>query len=195
MGVHKHHTGGEKARRSERYKSILMLLFSGRIFCPSSRVVARHLQLGQDRPSPEGCIFRDLVQGKAQDQNFKVIAEDDKAVVIFDKFPAAEVHLLVLPREPIRSVLSLRADNADLELLDHMLAMGREALRRVNAPGPEDKWMFAFHIPPMTSIDHLHMHCIAGRFTNKGDMKFKYNYHYLISTVDLREKIVEMLER
>jgi diadenosine tetraphosphate (Ap4A) HIT family hydrolase len=190
MVVHRHHDGDEEARRSERRRSLLRLLLTGRIFCPSSPVAA-HLVLEQERPSPPGCVFREIAEGK---QRTNVVAESESAIAMTDKYPACEHHLLVIPREPIRSVLSLRYEEKDVELLDHMMALGREALRRLNAPGPEEKWRFCFHIPPMTSVDHLHLHCLAGKLTNKGDMKFKYNYHYLVTYEELRRKIVDGID-
>jgi diadenosine tetraphosphate (Ap4A) HIT family hydrolase len=191
MVVHRHHNGDEDARHSERRRSLLRLLLTGRICCPSSQVAAQ-LVLEQDRPSPPGCVFREIAEGK---QRSNVVAESELAIVMTDKFPACERHLLVIPREPIRSVLSLRYEENDVKLLDHMVALGREALRRLDAPEPEDKWRFCFHVPPMTSVDHLHLHCLAGKLTNKGDMKFKYNYHYLVTYEDLRQKMAEGLDR
>ena len=43
---------------------------------------------------------------------------------------------------------------------------------------------FGFHKPPFRSIDHLHMHCIAGELTFLQGLKFRSGWHY-VSAEDL----------
>lgn len=52
------------------------------------------------------------------------VEEDDKVVVIKDKFPKAEFHYLILPKDEIPGILSLRKEHEDL--LEHMENLGKD---------------------------------------------------------------------
>eukprot|EP00750_Incisomonas_marina_P025361 INCI5390.1.p1 GENE.INCI5390.1~~INCI5390.1.p1 ORF type:complete len:228 (+),score=38.89 INCI5390.1:233-916(+) len=96
-----------------------------------------------------------------------VLVEND-CVVFRDRSPVAPVHLLVIPREPIRDVLSLRGDEHDAQLVRRMQAVGHAALKKIGAPEP---YTFGFHVPPYNSIPHLHLHCISGPLNLSGKFK------------------------
>jgi len=102
-------------------------------------------------------------------------------MVIGDHRPVATHHLLVLPRAPILSVLSLEPTAEDVNLIEEMVEAGKQALRDLNAPGPESEWVLGFHVPPFTSVDHLHLHCIAGPLTWRGRLKFYFNRAFYAS--------------
>jgi len=77
---------------------------------------------------------------------------------VFENYkPAAVFHLLVIPRRHLESVKTL--DASHISLVQDMLALGDEALTSVGAP--EGNRRFGFHIPPFTSVDHLHLHCFG----------------------------------
>lgn len=52
-----------------------------------------------------------------------IVQDDDKVVVIKDKFPKAEFHFLILPKAEISGILSLRKEHE--ELLKHMEDVGK----------------------------------------------------------------------
>jgi len=74
----------------------------------------------------------------------------------------ASTHLLVIPREHIESVKSLGRE--DVELVNAMRGAGNEALTLLKVP--TDQRLFGFHIPPATSVAHLHLHCFGLPFNN-----------------------------
>lgn len=55
------------------------------------------------------------------DLQFKV-SEDDSVVVIKDKYPKAQLHYLVLPKEDITGILNVTKEHEDL--LEHMEKIG-----------------------------------------------------------------------
>jgi hypothetical protein len=76
----------------------------------------------EDRESPEGSLFRRFVEGSLPVE--QELFRDDQVICFHDKFPSAPVHILVIPKEPIRSVYSLRCDQHDRELVSGELLLG-----------------------------------------------------------------------
>jgi len=62
-----------------------------------------------------------------------IILSDDEVVVFKDRSPVAPVHLLAIPRVPIRDVLSLRGTKSDAELVRRLQEMGYKALKQLGA--------------------------------------------------------------
>ena len=85
-----------------------------------------------------------------------VLYRDSTIVVMNDINPKAQRHLLVLPRQHIANLDSLRAEH--LDLLRHMYSTGEQVLTQ-EAPGAHT--CFGFHVPPRHGVNHLHLHCLA----------------------------------
>jgi len=88
---------------------------------------------------------------------------DDWVVAVNAKDPRARIHDLVISREHIsqREVWRLPSDRP--ELLEHMVSAGRELLKDYGEVG---QGRLVFHVPPFNSVDHLHLHVLAGPFNN-----------------------------
>ena len=84
-----------------------------------------------------------------------IVYEDNNFVVFKTIQPATNLHLLVTPRTHIKNVNSLKG-NHGADLVRQLVDVGRKALGE-SADGAQ----YCFHIPPLTSIDHLHLHAIA----------------------------------
>lgn len=108
----------------------------------------------------------------------RVLCWDDRAICLIDRTPGARHHLLVIPRERIRDVLSLRSTQLDIDLLHHMHRMGERALSEVVKADEQGILLtrFTFHVPPCTSVPHLHLHCLAGPLTMIGKVKFTHSH-------------------
>lgn len=84
------------------------------------------------------------------------ITYEDESFVVFKTIkPASHMHLLVTPRQHIRNVNSL-SGAAGVALVEKLVEIGKVALGQY-AEGAQ----FSFHVPPLNSIDHLHLHAIA----------------------------------
>ncbi|XXQ38145.1 HIT domain-containing protein [Plasmodiophora brassicae] len=105
----------------------------------------------EDRSPQKNCSFCAIIA----DSGSAIAYADDGVVVFADRSPAAALHLLVVPRTHIATVGHLCRN--DLSLLQHMKRVGEEQL---TANGYTDPVSYAmgFHVPPFTSIDHLHLH-------------------------------------
>ncbi|KAJ1688262.1 hypothetical protein LUZ63_019652 [Rhynchospora breviuscula] len=105
----------------------------------------------------ENCLFCDIGHlATAVD----LLYLDDKVVAFPDHRPAALRHYLVIPVEHVGpTVNSLDKIPKHYELVNHMLNVGKDLLRR-DAPNSVEH-RFGFHQPPIHTIDHLHLHCLA----------------------------------
>ncbi|CCD65772.1 Adenosine 5'-monophosphoramidase HINT3 [Caenorhabditis elegans] len=109
--------------------------------------------------SVNGCKFCDIVKNKKELQ----LKENKSCVVINDIKPKAKNHYLVLSKQHIAKPTDLTV--ADVPLLEEMEKTGRELLRehlkkKGEADTVEDMLRIGFHLPPLLSVHHLHMHII-----------------------------------
>ncbi|XP_027361624.1 bifunctional adenosine 5'-phosphosulfate phosphorylase/adenylylsulfatase HINT4 isoform X2 [Abrus precatorius] len=91
-----------------------------------------------------------------------LLHSDDKVVAFQDINPSAFRHYLVIPAAHIPTVKDLQRRSDDYSLVNHMLEVGRMLLLR---DAPQSKYRFGFHQPPLNSVNHLHLHCLALPYT------------------------------
>ncbi|WVW80392.1 hypothetical protein I302_102373 [Kwoniella bestiolae CBS 10118] len=107
----------------------------------------------------KGCVFC----GASREKGFGIVHADDELIAFHDRTPRATVHLLIIPRRHVvSSVRELR--NEHLTLLNSMRSL---ALTLVSSPSK-----MGFHVPPFSSVPHLHLHVFSGKHTFIG--RFKY---------------------
>jgi len=169
----------------KQVKRLCFEVFVTRKLLYGEAVRFEELELGEDpRESPLENVFRKYaVEGSLKSGG--EVLRSEKFLVIKDRTPNAELHLLVLPRKPILSVLSLRLGDQDASMIEEMVEIGKDALRKFGATDPESQWRFSFHIPPFTSVDHLHLHCLSGKLNCGGVWKFERNKRFCISAAEL----------
>ena len=104
----------------------------------------------------DDCLFCRMVSGEIP---VPKLYEDDNFIVIKDKFPKAEVHLLVVPRQHIPSLVELGDEHRGL-IADSMLLLprlareqGLKGFRTVINTGREGG----------QEIFHLHIHLLGGK--------------------------------
>ncbi len=102
------------------------------------------------------CVFCNIITG-AIPSNRRY--EDEKCIAFDDIEPVAPVHILVVPKEHLTSVMAVE----DKALLGHLLSVARE---QAKAQGLDEN---GFRIVINTgkdgnqSVPHLHLHVIGGR--------------------------------
>ncbi|XP_017772845.1 PREDICTED: aprataxin [Nicrophorus vespilloides] len=82
-----------------------------------------------------------------------IVKQDDKIVVIKDKYPKAEFHYLVIPKEEISTLKSVDADH--LVLLRYMHKVGEELAEQHK----HRTFKFGYHAE--ASMFRLHLHVIS----------------------------------
>ncbi|KAF1798482.1 HIT-like domain-containing protein [Mucor lusitanicus] len=106
----------------------------------------------------------------------RLVTETDDLIAFKDRSPSAQVHLLIIPKNHIRTVKNL--DGGDVVLLEKMIVLGKELLRQQGFnPDDSTQVRLGFHVPPFNSVNHLHMHVIGLPFKNKY-RSFKYRQGY-----------------
>jgi len=105
----------------------------------------------------ENCIFCRIV---AKEVPAQILFEDAQVVVIPDAHPAAPLHLLVIPRQHIRSLNELPTDGENLA--GHLVVVGREMARQAGIA--ESGYRLVINTGPQSgqSVYHLHLHVLGG---------------------------------
>lgn len=99
-----------------------------------------------------GCLFCRI---QKREEPGTITYEDDSFVAFKTIKPATHLHLLITPREHIKNVDSLTGREG-VALIEKLVEIGKVALGKY-AEGAQ----YSFHVPPLNSIDHLHLHAIA----------------------------------
>ncbi|XP_024994476.1 bifunctional adenosine 5'-phosphosulfate phosphorylase/adenylylsulfatase HINT4 isoform X3 [Cynara cardunculus var. scolymus] len=102
------------------------------------------------------CIFCQIARSST---TTTLLHTDEKVVAFQDINPSASRHYLVIPVDHIATVKDLRRRTEDYSLVSHMLNVGQTLLSR-DAPN-SIQYRFGFHQPPLNSVNHLHLHCLA----------------------------------
>jgi len=114
---------------------------------------------------------------------------DENVVIIEDKFPKAQFHFLVMPKEVIPKLQNL--DSSHVALLHTMKS---EALRLITEidPNQEHKFRVGFHAVP--SMNQIHVHVISQDFCSPS-LKTKQHWNSFTSEFFLdADKVIEMFE-
>lgn len=85
--------------------------------------------------------------------------EDDLCVVIKDKYPKAPVHLLIIPRKEIPTIMDV-ADE-DQALLGHLMLVARNMGKKLGLEGY--KLVYNVGSKGGQEIFHIHLHLMAER--------------------------------
>jgi len=104
------------------------------------------------------CVFCEIVAGR---NPTTVEYEDDEILAFPDIYPKAPVHLLVIPKRHVESVMALSPEDAPL-VGRMVLAAKRIGETRGLA---ERGYRLAIHCGPEGGqiVYHLHLHFLAGR--------------------------------
>lgn len=103
-------------------------------------------------------LFEKIIEG---DLPAEKVYEDDKIVVIKDKFPKAPVHLLIIPRKPVPKVQALVDEDFSLlgeifriaQMMAKKFGLDETGYRMIVNNGPDSG----------QEIEHLHFHLMGGR--------------------------------
>ncbi len=136
--------------------------------------------------SPSGekivkCLFCDIAAKKAPGS---IVAETEEFVVFRTIQPFTANHLLVVPRKHIQSVHELKGEEGG-QMVERMVEVGKCALNSLES-GMGDTAHHRFHIPPVNSIDHLHLHAIGRPETLSflGALKYRASTLYCWDAVE-----------
>jgi histidine triad (HIT) family protein len=101
----------------------------------------------------EDCIFCKIINKEIA---VEPVFENDQFIVINDKFPKAEIHMLVIPKEHIGSIGTL--DQSQKGMLGEALILAKEVAAQ---KGIVD-YKLLLNNGRHTEVPHLHLHLISG---------------------------------
>lgn len=99
------------------------------------------------------CLFCKLVAGEIKTDK---ILETDSVVAVNDINPVAQVHIVIIPKKHIESVLTIGASDSG-DIID-MFAVTKKLVREKGLSA----FRIAFNGGSYQHVPHLHMHLLAG---------------------------------
>ncbi|XP_036406195.1 histidine triad nucleotide-binding protein 3-like [Megalops cyprinoides] len=100
------------------------------------------------------CIFCKIANNEADTE---ILYSDRELACFRDVKPGARHHYLIVPKKHIGNCMTLRKEH--VPLVENMVEMGKSVLQK-HVTDIEDVRL-GFHVPPFTSVPHLHLHALA----------------------------------
>ncbi|XP_043231888.1 histidine triad nucleotide-binding protein 3-like isoform X2 [Amphibalanus amphitrite] len=112
------------------------------------------------------CVFCRIVEGREPNE---ILYKDQKYTAFSDIRPASKNHLLIITNEHVQDVTQLQGKT---EVVDGLVNVANQLLEKNGADLNDVR--IGFHVPPLISVWHIHLHVIwpfseAGVF-----VKWKY---------------------
>ena len=104
----------------------------------------------------EDCIFCRIVDGQIP---AKLVAESDDCVAFRDLNPQAPLHVLVIPRQHVRSL----AESSDARLLGEMMLLAARVAREEGVAERGYRTVVNTNAEAGQTVWHIHLHLLAGR--------------------------------
>ncbi|HEX8692205.1 MAG TPA: histidine triad nucleotide-binding protein [Longimicrobium sp.] len=105
----------------------------------------------------DSCIFCKIVAGEIPSHR---VLETADFIAIEDKYPAAKVHVLLIPRKHVESVAHLADDDA--ELAGRLLLGARDVARQEGVDKTGYRVVINTGPDGNQSVPHLHVHVMGG---------------------------------
>ena len=106
-----------------------------------------------------GCIFCRIIKGEIP---AKKVYEDDEMLAFHDLRPMAPVHVLLIPKKHITSLLELESE--DSALAGRLLYKAQELAREQGCGENGACFVINAKRHGGQTVDHLHIHILGGRF-------------------------------
>ena len=99
------------------------------------------------------CIFCKIIN---KEMSADIVYQDEKTIVFSDINPKAEIHFLIVPKQHIESI---KSDNSE-EVVAQLIRTAKKIALDKNINGY--KLVFNVGRQAGQTIDHLHLHLLAG---------------------------------
>jgi len=104
------------------------------------------------------CIFCKIINGEIP---AKLIHQDDKVVAFADISPQAPVHILIVPKKHIPTILDL--EEVDKELIGHIYLIAKELAVKNNIDVNGFRLVTNCNKDGGQEVFHIHFHLLGGR--------------------------------
>lgn len=104
------------------------------------------------------CIFCQIIAGKIPGE---ILHQDEKVIAFRDVNPQAPVHLLIIPRKHIPSLIHL--SEAESPLIGHIVNIANQLAKREGIS--EDGYRLVINCGEQGGqlVPHLHLHLLGGK--------------------------------
>ena len=108
------------------------------------------------------CIFCRIIAGEIQSD---ILHQDDEVIAIRDINPQAPIHILIIPKAHIPSLVEVEAEHKGL--LGHMIHVASELARAQGVA--ENGYRLVINTGPYSGqvVGHLHLHLLGGRILGR----------------------------
>ena len=104
------------------------------------------------------CIFCQIVSGEVPTD---IVYQDEEVIAFHDIKPQAPVHLIIIPRRHIHSLVHL--SEADLSLVGDMVGIANQLAKREGVAESGYRLVINCGEEGGQLVPHLHLHLIGGR--------------------------------
>jgi len=104
------------------------------------------------------CIFCKILKDEIPSEK---VYEDDRIYAFYDIHPKAPIHILVIPKRHINSILDLTDEDADL--IGYMMSKIPEIVKENEIPEDSIRIVSNCGERAGQTVFHLHFHILAGR--------------------------------
>uniref|UniRef100_A0A8C3G992 HIT domain-containing protein n=1 Tax=Cyclopterus lumpus TaxID=8103 RepID=A0A8C3G992_CYCLU len=135
----------------------------------------------RDASGNKDCPFCQIADNQTDTE---ILLSDDELLCFRDITPGATHHYLVVPRTHIDNCTCLQG--ADIPLGDSHVGL-IDSLAVSSAIDSEE---MGFHVPPFSSVPHLHLHVLApaSDMTLKSQLRYGPQTHWFITVSDILSK-------
>lgn len=103
------------------------------------------------------CIFCQIINKETPSE---IVYEDDKVIAFKDTHPLAPVHILIISRKHIPSIVDIKKEDA--RLMGEMIFVAKKIADEFGISENGYKLLFRVHHHGGQVIDHIHLHLIGG---------------------------------
>lgn len=104
------------------------------------------------------CVFCQIVRGESPAH---IVYEDDSTIAFKDINPQAPVHILVIPKRHIRTLLDIQS--SDEPLLGHLFSVANAVAREHGIAQRGFRLVMNCGLESGQSVWHIHLHVLGGR--------------------------------
>ena len=104
----------------------------------------------------------------------KVVYEDDQVIAFHDANPQAPIHLLIVPKEHIASILDIDEENS--EVLKDIFRVAQNIAKENNIDKKGFRLVVNTGEEGGQTVHHLHFHLLGGRFRHGLPVDIDYSW-------------------
>ncbi len=104
------------------------------------------------------CLFCKIIEKKIPS---KIVYEDEEVIAIEDVNPQAPIHILVLPKKHISTVLEAKSE--DNELIGYLFQIANKIAKDKGVAERGFRLVMNCNREAGQTIYHIHLHLLAGR--------------------------------